>query len=496
MVLGTATVAYCVLWSFIGIIKILSLHAYVADLGISAERGWLILHANLGFGGYVHILLNSGIVFLLSPLTASGNFFAMVVFQAFSIAIIGPALYFISRAKGLSIVTSLIVGAVFFLYFPVYGIMWFDFHYQAFFFPLFIFGYLSYLKGHYLLSFLLFLLSGMVRFPYSIFPLAFALIELYMVFRSRKSGIQRDRLVTLTALSVIMFLLTVLGTLYFGLAQSVPGTAPIVLPALSGPFFQRILIISLFLGPLMFLPVLSPRWLALALPAFFLILTSSYTGYSYQHIFQGQYISGIAPFLLLGFIDSIVYIKNNKDKLTRPSLRKLPLSSMSNSYKLVLSSVLVMILLNIVFAPFSPMNAFSHEGYNFHGNTSYSISQYNELNHMISLIPQNQSYVAFQNNIPEIMPRALPLNNSLILASGLWGLINISVSCATNNSWPVLIHGQVKDIPINYAIADTDNSNYYMGNTSMASLIHAMLSSGKYGIRAEGYGLILVEWNY
>ena len=495
-ILFSITIAYCILWSFISIIKILSLHAYAADLGFSAERGWLVLHTNLGFGGYVHILLNSGIVFLLSPLTASGNFFAMVVFQAFSIAVIGPALFFISRAKGLGTFTSLLISAAFFLYFPVYGIMWFDFHYQAFFFPLFILGYLFYIKGHYLLSFLLFLLSGMVRFPYSIFPLAFALIELYMVFCSRKSGVQRDKLASLTALSVIMFLLTALGTLYFGLVQSVPGTAPIALPALSWPFFQRLAIIALFLGPLLFLPALSPRWLALALPGFFLILASSYTGYSYQHIFQGQYISGIAPFLLLGFIDSIVYIKNNRDKLTRPSLRKLPLSSLSNSYKLTVSSVIVLILLNMVFAPFGPLNSFSHEGFNFHGNTSYNISQYNELNHMISLIPQNQSYVAFQNNIPEIMPRALPLNNSLILASGLWGLTNISVSCATNNSWPVLIHGQVKDIPINYAIADTDNSNYYMGNTSMASLIHAMLSSGKYGIRAESYGLILVEWDY
>ena len=200
ILLVTASVAYGCIWSYVGISKILSLNAYAYDLGVSAERGWVILHTNLGLHGYLLTLLNSGIVFPLSPLTGSGNFMAMVVFQAFSIAIVAPALYYISRAKGLGIVTSLIVGGAFLLYFPVYGIMWFDFHYQAFFFPLFILGYLSYLKGHYLLSFLLFLLSGMVRFPYSIFPLAFALIELYMVFRSRKSGIQRDKLASLTAL--------------------------------------------------------------------------------------------------------------------------------------------------------------------------------------------------------------------------------------------------------------------------------------------------------
>ena len=494
--LSILTVSYCVFWSYIAIIKILSLNAYVADLGISAERGWLILHTNLGFAGYMHTLVNSGIVFFLVPLTGSGNFFAMVVFQAFFISVIGPTLFFISRTKGLSPLTSLLVASVFFLYFPVYGIMWFDFHYQAFFFPLFLLAYFSYLKGHYLFSLLLFLLSGLVRFPYSIFPLGFALMELCILFRSRASGIQRDRLASLLVLSAIMFIFTAIGTMYLGLFQSVPGTAEIALPALSESSFQRIATIALFLGPLLFLPVLSPRWIAFALPAFFLILTSSYAGYSYHHIFQGQYVSGIAPFLLLGFIDSIVCIKNNKDRWTRPSLRNLPLGKVSISVKLAVSSVLFLVLLNAVFAPFGPLNAISQEGYNFHGNTSYNISQYDELTSMVSLIPQNQSFVAFQNNLPEALPRSLPLNNTEFLIGGLWGLAGISMSYATNNSWPVQSNGHVIDIPINYAIADTQNSNYNLGNTSMASLIHTMISSGKYGIRSEGYGLILVEWNY
>ena len=496
ILLVSASIAYGFIWSFIAISKILSLNAFAFDLGVSSERGWVILHTNLGLHGYLLTFLNSGIVFPLSPLTGSGNFIAMVVFQAFSIAIIGPALYFISRAKGLGNVTSLLVGSAFLLYFPAYGIMWFDFHYQAFFFPLFILGYLSYLKEHHLVSFILFMLSGMVRFPYSIFPLAFALIELFLLFKFRKSGIHRGKLKVLVALSVAMGLLTVTGAFYFGLLQSVPGTTSIVIPSLSDSFLQRVMVIALFLAPLLFLPVLSPRWIALTLPAFYLILTSAYTGYSYQHIFQGQYVSGIAPFLLLGFIDSIVCIKNNKDRWTRPSLRNLPLGKVSNSLKLAVSSVLFLVLLNAVFAPFGPLNAISQEGYNFHGNTSYNISQYDELTGMVSLIPQNQSFVAFQNNLPEALPRSLPLNNTEFLIGGLWGLAGISMSYATNNSWPVQSNGHVIDIPINYAIADTQNSNYNLGNTSMASLIHTMISSGKYGIRSEGYGLILVEWNY
>ena len=489
-------VAYGCIWSFIGLTKILALHAYVYDLGISAERGWEILHVNLGAEGYFRTFLNSGVVFPLSPLTGSGNFFAMVTFQAFSIAAVGPALYLISKSKGLSKGTSFLVGAAFFLYFPVYGIMWFDFHYQAFFLPLFIFGYLAYVKGHNRSAFLLFLLSGMVRFPYSVFPLSFALIELYVILRPRNGKEKDGRVAPLVALSIIMAVITILGSIYFGLFQAVPGTSRVVLPTLSEPFYQRIAVIALFLGPLLFLPLLSHRWLILALPAFYLILTSSYTGYSYQHIFQGQYVSGIAPFLLLGSIDSLAYIRKKKDNWNLQSLRKLPLGTMSNSYKLAISSVIVLILLNVVFAPFGPLNANSGEGFNFHVNTSYSLSQYNELNSMISLIPNNQSYVAYQNNIPEIMPKALPLNNSAILVGGMWGLSGISLADAINNSWPVLLKGHVEYVPINFAIADTGNPNYYLGNNSMASLIHAMISSGRYGIRSEGYGLILLQRGY
>ena len=71
-------ITYGCIWSFIGLTKILALHAYVYDLGISAERGWEILHVNLGAEGYFRTFLNSGVVFPLSPLTGSGNFFAMV----------------------------------------------------------------------------------------------------------------------------------------------------------------------------------------------------------------------------------------------------------------------------------------------------------------------------------------------------------------------------------------------------------------------------------
>ena len=45
----------------------------------------------MGLIGYVRTFINSGIVFPLSLLTSPGNYLAMVTFQAFSIAAVGPA---------------------------------------------------------------------------------------------------------------------------------------------------------------------------------------------------------------------------------------------------------------------------------------------------------------------------------------------------------------------------------------------------------------------
>ena len=215
-------------------------------------------------------------------------------------AIAGPAIYFIAKEKGLKSSESMLLSLAFFLYFPAYGIMWFDFHYQVFFMPLFVYAYLLYIRKNYAASTLLFFLSGIVRYPYSIFPTAFAFIELFLLFRNRQSEYDRKRMVSMALLLVLMVIWTVLGFLILGLSSTIPHNGVSQYTVTVIPIWSRFYVILLFLVPLLFLPVLRDRWIILTLPAFYLFLSSSYTWYAYPHVFQRQYAAGVAHFCFLG----------------------------------------------------------------------------------------------------------------------------------------------------------------------------------------------------
>lgn len=490
------TVLYGSIWSYIGILKILSLNAYVFDLGINSERGWQILHTNLGLYGYFTTIINSGIVFPLSPLTGSGNFFAMIIFQAFSIAIVGPLIYLIAKRKGLGSRESTMLPFAFFLYFPVYGIMWFDFHYQVFFLPLFMLAYLTYLKENYALSFVLFSLSGMVRYPYSIFPMAFALIELSLVLLNGSYYRNIRRTFFMLILLILMIIWTLLGFLISGISGTIPHTNISQYIITTSSLWSRILVLLLFLTPLLFLPVLRLRWIILTFPAFYLFLFSSYTWYVYPHVFQGQYTAGVVPFLLLGFIDFLALsAKTKNDK--KEKLNKAKFFSKHISVKRsVVAIILMLLILNMFFAPFSPLNNQFGDQFNFKQNTAYNPQQYSELSSMLKLIPSSDPYVLYQNNIPEILPLHIPPGGAILMGGYLGSFINVSMNEAINNSWQVNSNGNIMSLPLNFALADASNINFYLSNNSDYSIIHNMYLSGNYGILSEGCGLILLKFGY
>ncbi len=490
------TVLYGSIWSYIGILKILSLNAYVFDLGINSERGWIILHTNLGIHGYLTTLFNSGIVYPLSPLTGSGNFFAMIIFQAFSIGIVGPAFYLIAKEKGLKSRESMLISLAFFFYFPVYGILWFDFHYQAFFMPLFIYAYLLYIKKYYTLSILLFFLSGIVRYPYSVFPMVFAFIELLLILRNRSSEYDRSRFVSMLVILILMIIWTVLGFLIFGLSSTIPHSSVSEYIILDTSTWVRFYVILLFLAPLLFIPVLRVRWINLAFPAFYLFITSSYTWYTYPHVFQVQYAAAVVPFLFLGLIDFLGPSVKRENDNNKTIYNKNAIFRNKSVSRLIVTILVILLFLNIFFAPFSPLNNQLGDQFNFQQNTSYNLQQYSELGSMLKMIPSSDQYIVYQNNIPEFFPRPALPDDALLMGGYLGSFTNVSVQEAINNSWQVNTGGKEVPMPVDFALADASNLNFYLAGNSVYSIVHDMYKSGKYGILSEGYGLILLQRGY
>lgn len=489
------TILYTLAWSIIGIEKILSLNAYVWDLGINSQRGWDIIHYNQGFIGYLHIFFDSGIVFLLAPLTSSGNFFAMIIFQSGSIAIMGPVLYSIARIKGLSRIPSLLVSSVFYLYFPTYGIMWFDFHYQIFFFPLFVLAYLSYISKYYKVSVILFLLSGMARYPYSIFPLMFSIIEIFSLSLSKKllAKNARHQMKALICMLFLNLLMIVGGFILFGRALTLPHLETSLYTIGNSTILDRVIVSVIFLSPLFFLPLISPKWFIFTIPGFYLIFSSPYLWYSYPSIFQGQYVAGFVPFLMLGFIDGLIKLEKFGSKQKVSLLRNRLIKTFLSKGNQLFIVLVILILFNMVFAPFGPLNSYSTDNFNYHNNTNFNLQKYNELNAMIKIIPINNTYVAYQNNIPEMLPRALPSGDMILIGGYLGAFECFNLSDAIENNWPVSYNNKTFEIPIDYAIADASNPNFYLQGNSTYTLVHTMVESGKYSIIGEGYGLVLLK---
>ncbi len=490
------TFVYAGIWSYIGILKILSLNSYVFDLGISSERGWQILHTNLGLHGYLSTLFNSGIVYPLSPLTGSGNFFAMIIFQAFSISMVGPAIYLLAKVKGLNSKESMLLAFSFFIYFPVYGIMWFDFHYQAFFMPLFMFAYLMYMRKNYVSSALLFFTAGIVRYPYSIFPMSFAFVELFLLLLKRQYEYDRRRMVSMSILFILMIIWTALGFLNFGLFSTIPYSEVSQYTVTVSQTWIRLYVILLFLAPLLFLPILRIRWIVLTLPAFYLFLSSSYTWFTYPHVLQGQYTAGIVPFLFIGLIDYLgPSVKRRNDRNGKKSKKRIFFKS-NATHRSIFAFLAILLFFNIFFAPFSPLNNQFGDQFNFQQNTSYNPQQFSELGSMLKMIPSSEQYIVYQNNIPELFPRPLPPGGALLMGGYLGSFDNVSVDEAINNSWQVNAGRDKISLPLIFAIADASNFNFYLPGNSVYSIVHDMYKSGKYGILSEGYGLILLQRGY
>ena len=495
--LSLATLIYGSYWSYISIAKLLSLHAYVLDLGISAERGWQIINGHSSLAWYANTLINSAIVFPMSPLTSTGNYYAMLTFQAFLVALVGPALYRITILRGMNRRIAVIVSTAFFLYYPVYGIFWYDFHYQVIFFPLFIFAYMFYLEKRYLPSLILFILSGMVRYPYSIFPLAFATIELLPLLVHRKFVVHRKKTFLILILITVMAIWTALGYFTMGLMQPIALIVQQSFAFNSQGEDSRILSIFLIISPLLMLPLLSIRWAVLVIPAFYLMIFSSNVGYTFPFILHDQYISGIAPFLLLGFIDSLALIFSGHRS---PGMEENPISNRSDNIRIIrIAAVIftVLVILNSVYAPFGPYNGKSQDNFNMQLKTEYNLTHYSELMSMINLIPRSDPYVAFQDNLPQVLPRPLPDGGALLIGGYLGSFSSFTNANATSNLWPIVTStGKITSIPLDYAIADASNPNFYYGPNSMYSIVSTMYSSGNYGILSEGYGMILLKQGY
>ena len=500
---------FVVIWSDVAIYRLYHLYSAVFDLGLFAEKLWLPLHTLPSFTGIVYQLLYVSIIpYLLSPLSLMGDLSIILVVQTVFIWAAAFPLYFISRKLGLSQVLSLLISVCYFFYFPIAGINFFDVHNQAFFPFFFILSYMFYIYSFKKTSMVLFAITTLIKWPYGIFVILFSFYELVSNLVNRRKGdLDNKKLVYSVILFVFSSSALVLG---YGISflggQVSASSLHISSTTQTFPLGKIALTVIMILTPLFFLPLISKRWVLFLLPFFVLMAIANNAIYFFPRIYADQYLSMVVPFLFLGIIDglSIRYRSEQKERTPQKKLTRIYKEIRSSqTAKIVVSVLIMLLLLSIVFQPWSPLS--SDNGYIswYRTNPYDNVNTYTYLSEEAAMMPRSNPYVLVPNNIPEVYPRAIaggPYHvGTFVMGFPSPVFLNITVGDAINNTFPyIAAGGHIVYVPMDYAISTITNSVAFSksGYQSIVQIMDIMLESGKYGIMASANGTIVLERNY
>jgi uncharacterized membrane protein len=495
---------YVAEWSHIALIRYYSLHSLIYDLGASMESMWQIYNPAINLHTIVYYFITSGIRLIFAPISLTQNYQFILVFQTIFIGASSILIYAISLSKLNREVFSVVLAGIYLIFPPLAGVNWYDFHFQAFFPFFFLLGYYFYLKRKWYLTFLFFFISGLVRYPYSIFPILFCIVEMVVNFRYLKHLVNRIEIKRVITLSVLLLSLLITTSISFYINNGFSGLETVAhfgkgSSNLFITFFSNIdskfLTIILLLVPLLFLPVFSPRWYILYLPFFYLMFFSGQNLYYFPTLFRLQYGSLIIPFLFLGTIDGYKNIVNFYSKRQPPDQSKIHhlkanFNRKKNRY--IATMAFIAILLSAFLAPYGPLHNYSNDGMNL-SKESLNMTAYNELETLVKLIPANASSVIFQNNIPEGLPRPL-ISGDKIFVPGTNIPYNLTVQL-TNGSWEKLDPMYIVDDPFYGNNGQFYSKSTYPYNYSMSQFIHYFGKEG-YGVLGEASGMTLLEKGY
>ena len=498
LLLAAGLLLYNAAWIYVSYIRYTSLNYSVWDLGVNYERAWQVIHGSLAtIPDFIGFFSTDFIVVLLSPLSLINQLSSLLAAQLVALDISCVLIYKISMIALKDRWKSAAISTAFLFYPPLAGITWFDFHYQVFFIPFFLAGYLFYLRGNYVASGVMMVLSGTVRFPYMVFPLLFSLSVTLSQFVSDGGERSRARISYAVLLLMAAAILLVTGYMESNgmeyvsfLASSFGGITPFEHTPLT-----VLITIFLIFAFLLFQPVVSKKWLPFLLPYVVLIIISSNTFFLYPQFFHRQYGGLYIPFMFLGLIDSVIvmerYLKNHKFKSKRIMRKVVWLAKHS------ITAVLVLMLLAIpFFQPYGPLNFASPNNFYFEKEIAGSnISQVNGLNAVIALIPNNATEILVQNNLPEYFPK--PLYNNTVLAPPIVSFQNFSLYSIQNDRFNVTgLGGVMVSFPIQYVLLDYESSQFTAGNPSMKNMSELMFESGYYGVYAQDGLIVLLERGY
>ncbi len=385
------------LFSIVSYLRYLSFSQNVLDLGVNASLLYEV--KELQFLPSINnphpiavnklIYIPIGILYSLYP-----KEWIILFYQDYFLAFSGVLIFLISKQYGFSRIVSMVTEILFFIYYPVSGIFWFDFHFMAFFPTLFLVTFYLYRKksSHWKISAFLAIITDFMA-PVIIF--LFVLIE--MIKKFRKFGFNYKNMggeILILLVSSIVFLLPFIYYRQNFVSHYVSNVTPI--PLYSNVTFKGEFLIRMIL-PYLFVPIMSLDYLVLALPYVLMVFSNNYL--PYENLMFFQYPALYSPIVMISFIVAIKRLTNYVKG------------------KRILNYILIMVLIlnAVLFSFYTPVGDLYTSNYDqkavnpwLTGSMTYYATlqkitpteQDIKLMQIVNLVPQG-STILIQGNFPE-----------------------------------------------------------------------------------------------
>lgn len=498
------TVIYIVFWSFVTIKKFYAMNTGIWDLGYLENHIHLIIYDTWSIRNILTQLSNQGILFLMTPFAFTNSIPALLIFQSISLGIPAYLLFEIGFHHTRNPVLSLMICISYLIYFPLAGANISDFQLMDLFIILFLLGYLLLLKEHFSSGFFFLLLSGFVRFPLmvlvSISSLSLSFRPLNLLIRSKNYTIKR---LEFTVLVLFVISTAVLLMQYFWLISVNPAAIVTHSSSDHNPLlsvYSKLYVVVLIFGPLLFIPLLSRKWVFPSLVFFVLVFALNNSIYEFPQVFSNWYTVTIIPFLFLGLIDFFSEPDKETYDLRKAAHRHIFREGIksSSSVKKSLSIIIVLLLssLAVFMQPYGPLNNNSFNNFHLYNEIKDNSTVFNAATSVISLIPADEAYILVQNDFVQLFPR---ISIKTLLVPPYFVGPNISSSNLINNAYPYNGGPVTQYLPINYSLSNFNDihtltePSYTKGNPTMLQFDQMLYNSTEYGIVAEDNGIVLLE---
>jgi uncharacterized membrane protein len=497
-----AMVVYVFFWSLIDILQQFNFQQYVFDSGIISLTMNSIIHYH--YARYIMYMTGFSLLrIIFSPLILIDGITGMLIIQEIFLALPSLIIYKIARKKSINQFTSMIIGISYLLYFPLAGLNYFNFHFQAFFILFFLMGYYQFLNQKYISSTILFFLSGIVRFPYMAFPALLMLMILTETYFNRRKLEKRqmDSLLKFSLASLIIFSSMIIISYFLifyspyyiyqngyfdGYFHLKTGN---LLNLLMDNIDDKALLFILIFSPLLLIPLKSIKWMIFTIPFFLIAFFNNYSIYYYPAFFHFQYVAAVAPFVFLGLIDAIridALDKNEKDHSLKNAHNYFNrFRKTIRLQKKLIALMASVILFALLFQPYSPINAYSTEPFAM-DILHPSLGVYDDYINITNLIPSSNPYVIYQNNLPYV-----DVHDPSLSCLGAFQSLS-----GYNSNLSYRLQNLTETENVDYALA-YDVNCFNTGNSlDMCQAMNILYSRGNYGIEAFQNGFILLAKDY